>query len=86
MRAILESYDSELAPNEYAPQLNRRLREAEDILLKTQNHNVEMEVCVRSHIHTKTNTCIYSVLLYLPYSPVYSFQTKFECKVVMCTP
>ncbi|XP_053188386.1 mitotic spindle assembly checkpoint protein MAD1 [Scomber japonicus] len=43
MRAILESYDSELAPNEYAPQLNRRLREAEDILLKTQNHNVEME-------------------------------------------
>lgn len=45
MRAILESYDSELAPNEYAPQLNKRLREAEDILLKTQNHNTEMEVC-----------------------------------------
>uniref|UniRef100_A0A3Q3LAN8 Mitotic arrest deficient 1 like 1 n=1 Tax=Mastacembelus armatus TaxID=205130 RepID=A0A3Q3LAN8_9TELE len=44
MRAILESYDSELAPNEYSPQLSKRLREAEDILLKTQNHNAEMEV------------------------------------------
>ncbi|KAI4832417.1 hypothetical protein KUCAC02_015386 [Chaenocephalus aceratus] len=43
MRAILESYDSELAPTEYTPQLNRRLREAEDILQKTQSHNVEME-------------------------------------------
>ncbi|XP_010731916.3 mitotic spindle assembly checkpoint protein MAD1 [Larimichthys crocea] len=43
MRAILESYDSELAPTEYSPQLSRRLREAEDVLQKTQNHNVEME-------------------------------------------
>ncbi|KAK5865547.1 hypothetical protein PBY51_019812 [Eleginops maclovinus] len=43
MRAILESYDSELAPTEYSPQLSRRLREAEDILQKTQSHNVEME-------------------------------------------
>ncbi|XP_029004121.1 mitotic spindle assembly checkpoint protein MAD1 [Betta splendens] len=43
MRAILESYDSELAPGEYSPQLSKRLREAEDILQKTQNHNVEME-------------------------------------------
>uniref|UniRef100_A0A8D2ZEQ8 Mitotic spindle assembly checkpoint protein MAD1 n=1 Tax=Scophthalmus maximus TaxID=52904 RepID=A0A8D2ZEQ8_SCOMX len=44
MRAILESYDSELAPTEYSPQLSKRLREAEDILQKTQNHNAEMEV------------------------------------------
>ncbi|XP_073333414.1 mitotic spindle assembly checkpoint protein MAD1 [Pagrus major] len=43
MRAILESYDNELAPTEYAPQLSKRLREAEDILQKTQNHNAEME-------------------------------------------
>ncbi|XP_026214851.1 mitotic spindle assembly checkpoint protein MAD1 [Anabas testudineus] len=43
MRAILESYDTELAPNEYSPQLSKRLREAEDILQKTQNHNAEME-------------------------------------------
>ncbi|XP_071246250.1 mitotic spindle assembly checkpoint protein MAD1-like isoform X2 [Salvelinus alpinus] len=44
MRAILESYDSELSPSDYTPQLNRRLREAEDILTKTQTHNTEMEV------------------------------------------
>lgn len=45
MRAILESYDSELAPAEYSPQLSKRIREAEDILQRTQNHNAEMEVC-----------------------------------------
>ncbi|XP_071360423.1 mitotic spindle assembly checkpoint protein MAD1 isoform X2 [Trachinotus anak] len=43
MRAILESYDSELAPTEYSPQLSKRLREAEDVLQKTQTHNAEME-------------------------------------------
>uniref|UniRef100_A0A6Q2X3P7 Mitotic arrest deficient 1 like 1 n=1 Tax=Esox lucius TaxID=8010 RepID=A0A6Q2X3P7_ESOLU len=44
MRSILESYDSELSTNDYTPQLTRRLREAEDVLSKTQNHNAEMEV------------------------------------------
>uniref|UniRef100_A0AAZ3PY47 Mitotic spindle assembly checkpoint protein MAD1 n=1 Tax=Oncorhynchus tshawytscha TaxID=74940 RepID=A0AAZ3PY47_ONCTS len=44
MRAILESYDSELSSSDYTPQLSRRLREAEDVLTKTQNHNTEMEV------------------------------------------
>lgn len=53
MRAILESYDSELAPSEYSPQLSKRLREAEDILQKTQNHNAEMEV--RVHECTQIN-------------------------------
>lgn len=43
MRGILESYDSELAPTEYSPQLNKRLREAEDVLQKTQSQNAEME-------------------------------------------
>ncbi|KAM8879563.1 mitotic spindle assembly checkpoint protein MAD1 isoform 1-T4 [Spinachia spinachia] len=43
MRAILESYDGELAPNEYSPQLSKRLREAEEVLQRTQNHYVEME-------------------------------------------
>ncbi|XP_034400106.1 mitotic spindle assembly checkpoint protein MAD1 isoform X1 [Cyclopterus lumpus] len=43
MRAILESYDSELAPTEYSPQLGKRLREAEDVLQRTQSHNAEME-------------------------------------------
>lgn len=45
MRAILESYDSELGPTEYSPQLSKRLKEAEDVLQRTQTHNVELEVC-----------------------------------------
>uniref|UniRef100_A0A8C4HZ42 Mitotic spindle assembly checkpoint protein MAD1 n=1 Tax=Dicentrarchus labrax TaxID=13489 RepID=A0A8C4HZ42_DICLA len=49
MRAILESYDTELAPTEYSPQLSKRLREAEDVLQKTQNHNAEMEVLHQAH-------------------------------------
>uniref|UniRef100_A0A8C6KD86 Mitotic spindle assembly checkpoint protein MAD1 n=1 Tax=Nothobranchius furzeri TaxID=105023 RepID=A0A8C6KD86_NOTFU len=44
MRAILESYDSELAPSEYSPQLANRLKEAEEVLQRTQNHNMDMEV------------------------------------------
>uniref|UniRef100_A0A3P9KM72 Mitotic spindle assembly checkpoint protein MAD1 n=1 Tax=Oryzias latipes TaxID=8090 RepID=A0A3P9KM72_ORYLA len=44
MRSILESYDSELASTEYSPQLNKRLREAEEVLQRTQSHNSEMEV------------------------------------------
>uniref|UniRef100_A0A8C7JYX3 Mitotic arrest deficient 1 like 1 n=1 Tax=Oncorhynchus kisutch TaxID=8019 RepID=A0A8C7JYX3_ONCKI len=48
MRAILESYDSELSSSDYTPQLSRRLREAEDVLTKTQSHNTEMEVLRRS--------------------------------------
>uniref|UniRef100_A0A3B3ZRU4 Mitotic spindle assembly checkpoint protein MAD1 n=1 Tax=Periophthalmus magnuspinnatus TaxID=409849 RepID=A0A3B3ZRU4_9GOBI len=43
MRGILESYDSELGATEYSPQLNRRVKEAEDLLQKTQSHNTEME-------------------------------------------
>ncbi|KAI5090289.1 mitotic spindle assembly checkpoint protein MAD1, partial [Silurus meridionalis] len=44
MRAILESYDSELAASEYSPQLTRRVKEAEEMLQKIQNHNAEMEI------------------------------------------
>ncbi|XP_016135137.1 mitotic spindle assembly checkpoint protein MAD1-like [Sinocyclocheilus grahami] len=43
MRAILESYDSELATSEYSPQLMFRVKEAEDMLQKVQAHNTEME-------------------------------------------
>ncbi|XP_064178576.1 mitotic spindle assembly checkpoint protein MAD1 isoform X2 [Anguilla rostrata] len=43
MRAILESYDNELAASEYSPQLTRRVREAEDLLQKAQAHSSEME-------------------------------------------
>lgn len=59
MRAILESYDSELAPTEYSPQLSKRLREAEDVLQKTQNHNAEMEVRVQACGHSHTQTHFY---------------------------
>jgi len=44
MRSILESYDSELAHSEYSPQLIKRLREAEDVLQKTQSQYTEVEV------------------------------------------
>ncbi|EPY89353.1 hypothetical protein CB1_000114018, partial [Camelus ferus] len=43
MRAILGSYDSELTPAEYSPQLTRRMREAEDMLQKAHAHSSEME-------------------------------------------
>lgn len=44
MRAILGSYDSELTPAEYSPQLTRRMREAEDLVQKVHAHSSEMEV------------------------------------------
>ncbi|NXF01160.1 MD1L1 protein, partial [Smithornis capensis] len=44
MRAILESYDSELTPAEHSPQLGRRMREAEDMVQKLHAHNAELEV------------------------------------------
>ncbi|NXC51454.1 MD1L1 protein, partial [Penelope pileata] len=43
MRAILESYDSELTPAEHSPQLNRRMREAEEMVQKLHAHNSELE-------------------------------------------
>lgn len=44
MRAILESYDSELTPAEHSPQLNWRMREAEEMVQKLHVHNAELEV------------------------------------------
>ncbi|KAM9584496.1 mitotic spindle assembly checkpoint protein MAD1 isoform 1-T2 [Trichechus inunguis] len=43
MRAILGSYDSELTPAEYSPQLTRRIREAEDMVQKVHAHSSEVE-------------------------------------------
>uniref|UniRef100_A0A8C8SHP2 Mitotic spindle assembly checkpoint protein MAD1 n=1 Tax=Pelusios castaneus TaxID=367368 RepID=A0A8C8SHP2_9SAUR len=43
MRAILESYDSELTPSEHSPQLSRRMREAEEMVQKMHGHNAELE-------------------------------------------
>lgn len=48
MRAILGSYDSELTPAEYSPQLTRRMREAEDMVQKVHAHSSEMEVSARA--------------------------------------
>lgn len=88
MRAILESYDSELAPTEYSPQLSRRLREAEDVLQKTQNHNAEMEVCVcaglctdayiYTHIHTQITLAFIIFCFIFHIVKFILFKTKFE--------
>ncbi|CAM5143024.1 unnamed protein product [Eretmochelys imbricata] len=43
MRAILESYDSELTPSEHSPQLSRRMHEAEEMVQKVHVHNAEIE-------------------------------------------
>ncbi|NWW77814.1 MD1L1 protein, partial [Climacteris rufus] len=43
MRAILESYDSELTPAEHSPQLSRRMREAEELVQKLHAHHTELE-------------------------------------------
>lgn len=52
MRAILESYDSELTPSEHSPQLNRRMREAEEMVQKLHAHNTELEVIKNHHALT----------------------------------
>lgn len=75
MRAILESYDSELAPTEYSPQLSKRLREAEDILQKTQSHNAEMEVCLQA--------CI-NILFFFVFCSLFCF-SKLNLKVQTST-
>lgn len=49
MRAILESYDSELTPSEHSPQLSRRMREAEEMVQKLHAHNTELEVITKRH-------------------------------------
>uniref|UniRef100_A0A8C3JNS1 Mitotic spindle assembly checkpoint protein MAD1 n=1 Tax=Calidris pygmaea TaxID=425635 RepID=A0A8C3JNS1_9CHAR len=49
MRAILESYDSELTPSEHSPQLSRRMREAEEMVQKLHAHNAELEVIKKQH-------------------------------------
>uniref|UniRef100_A0A8B9QE84 Mitotic spindle assembly checkpoint protein MAD1 n=1 Tax=Apteryx owenii TaxID=8824 RepID=A0A8B9QE84_APTOW len=50
MRAILESYDSELTPSEHSPQLNRRMREAEEMVQKLHAHNTELELEVEMKV------------------------------------
>uniref|UniRef100_A0AAR2J7Z8 Mitotic spindle assembly checkpoint protein MAD1 n=1 Tax=Pygocentrus nattereri TaxID=42514 RepID=A0AAR2J7Z8_PYGNA len=65
MRAILESYDSELAASEYSPQLTRRVKEAEEMLQKVQAHNTEMEikrVCALISFYIVNVKCLYNKL------------------------
>uniref|UniRef100_A0A8C5ISY7 Mitotic spindle assembly checkpoint protein MAD1 n=1 Tax=Junco hyemalis TaxID=40217 RepID=A0A8C5ISY7_JUNHY len=56
MRAILESYDSELTPAEHSPQLSRRMREAEDMVQKLHAHNTELELEVEMKV-LKSQQC-----------------------------
>ncbi|XP_074960986.1 mitotic spindle assembly checkpoint protein MAD1 isoform X2 [Phalacrocorax aristotelis] len=56
MRAILESYDSELTPSEHSPQLNRRMREAEEMVQKLHSHNTELELEVEMKV-LKSQEC-----------------------------
>ncbi|XP_069503725.1 mitotic spindle assembly checkpoint protein MAD1 isoform X2 [Ambystoma mexicanum] len=53
MRAILDSYDSELTPAEHSPQLYQRLREAEEMLQKVHTQNKEMEAQVSQALDEK---------------------------------
>lgn len=53
MRAILESYDSELTPSEHSPQLSRRMREAEEMVQKLHAHNTELEVTKASRSNNR---------------------------------
>ncbi|XP_065500593.1 mitotic spindle assembly checkpoint protein MAD1 isoform X2 [Caloenas nicobarica] len=56
MRAILESYDSELTPAEHSPQLSRRMREAEEMVQKLHAHNTELELEVEMKV-LKSQEC-----------------------------
>nr|XP_021146086.1 mitotic spindle assembly checkpoint protein MAD1 isoform X2 [Columba livia] len=56
MRAILESYDSELTPSEHSPQLSRRMREAEEMVQKLHAHNTELELEVEMKV-LKSQEC-----------------------------
>ncbi|XP_075021412.1 mitotic spindle assembly checkpoint protein MAD1 isoform X2 [Calonectris borealis] len=64
MRAILESYDSELTPSEHSPQLNRRMREAEEMVQKLHAHNTELELEVEMKIlKSQENTAEQSTVI-----------------------
>ncbi|KAM3916111.1 mitotic spindle assembly checkpoint protein MAD1 isoform 2-T2 [Leptodactylus fuscus] len=44
LKAVLQSYESELSPSGRTPQISRRLREAEENLQRVHGHIAEMEV------------------------------------------
>ncbi|XP_043945489.1 mitotic spindle assembly checkpoint protein MAD1 [Protopterus annectens] len=55
MRAILQSYDSELNGSDYSPQLICRAQEAEEMVLKVQTHNSELEVLLSQALDNETS-------------------------------
>uniref|UniRef100_A0A4W4FNX4 Mitotic spindle assembly checkpoint protein MAD1 n=1 Tax=Electrophorus electricus TaxID=8005 RepID=A0A4W4FNX4_ELEEL len=79
MRAILESYDNELAPSEYSPQLSRRVKEAEEMLQKVQAHNAEMEAQLsKAQEDFGTFKLQAQAVCYLKYKTLCSCRQKIE--------
>uniref|UniRef100_A0A8C4JUV1 Mitotic spindle assembly checkpoint protein MAD1 n=1 Tax=Dromaius novaehollandiae TaxID=8790 RepID=A0A8C4JUV1_DRONO len=77
MRAILESYDSELTPSEHSPQLNRRMREAEEMVQKLHAHNTELELEVEMKV-LKSQECTADQSLFVSKEEVDALRLKIE--------
>uniref|UniRef100_A0A7M4FGT3 Mitotic spindle assembly checkpoint protein MAD1 n=1 Tax=Crocodylus porosus TaxID=8502 RepID=A0A7M4FGT3_CROPO len=77
MRAILESYDSELTPSEHSPQLSRRMREAEEMVQKVHAHNTEMELEAELKF-LKSQTCTADQSLFVTQEEVNTLRLKIE--------
>uniref|UniRef100_A0A8D2KT82 Mitotic spindle assembly checkpoint protein MAD1 n=1 Tax=Varanus komodoensis TaxID=61221 RepID=A0A8D2KT82_VARKO len=75
MRAILESYDSELNPSEHSPQLSFRVREAEEMVQKVEAHCSEMEVMPRRPV-VAPNVKNFGVAFFLPRLKVEELETE----------
>ncbi|XP_043380493.1 mitotic spindle assembly checkpoint protein MAD1 isoform X2 [Chelonia mydas] len=77
MRAILESYDSELTPSEHSPQLSRRMHEAEEMVQKVHAHNaeIEMEVELKS---LKSQACTAAQSTFITTEEVNALRLKIE--------
>uniref|UniRef100_A0A8C6YPS8 Mitotic spindle assembly checkpoint protein MAD1 n=1 Tax=Nothoprocta perdicaria TaxID=30464 RepID=A0A8C6YPS8_NOTPE len=77
MRAILESYDSELTPAEHSPQLNRRMREAEEMVQKLHAHNTELELEVEMKV-LKSQECTTDQSVFITKEEVDALRLKIE--------
>uniref|UniRef100_A0A8C3C6N2 Mitotic spindle assembly checkpoint protein MAD1 n=1 Tax=Cairina moschata TaxID=8855 RepID=A0A8C3C6N2_CAIMO len=77
MRAILESYDSELTPSEHSPQLNRRMREAEEMVQKLHAHNTELELEVEMKV-LKSQECTAEQSTSITKEEINSLRLKIE--------
>uniref|UniRef100_A0A8C3I9S9 Mitotic spindle assembly checkpoint protein MAD1 n=1 Tax=Chrysemys picta bellii TaxID=8478 RepID=A0A8C3I9S9_CHRPI len=77
MRAILESYDSELTPSEHSPQLSRRMREAEEMVQKVHAHNAEIELEVELK-SLKSQACTAAQSTFITTEEVNALRLKIE--------